>query len=974
MNYSTNQSYYVTLYAYNKAGLESIVTSEPIYIDTSPPTSEGLLYVLPNFGDQSYTDESGTINTTTEALCLWDTDVATLIFSQSSDKESNIKEYQLGIGHLLGGDDVLAFHTVNVEFVDDVWATYVLSGIDSVYSKIREPYYFTIRSFNNAGLYYDIVSMPVYSMSEDNTKSSWIIDGDRETEDRDYQYSATQANGRAFFGINCPMRSVEWSVQGVDGVVVKNFTEIDLKTAQYSNNTYSFSTDQVMYDDETYRLIVRGVDYSGQVHVLKSDGILVTKRPLAPGLVVEGIDGLLELNYQESLTMLTINYNDFGDGTSEQEIEYYEVALGSDKDYLNTRSDIVPFTNVGLAKTYTFSGLDLIPLTQSYFATVRAHAVSGAFVDASSNGIVVGLTHSIKPGMISQTPYQTNSSFLSAYWTGFESDVAITKYEWALGTYALNYSFLQSVCNDRTSLHDLDFQVFGFKELGTDTYAIEYNLNLQHGLEYYVTLRVTDQSDKCISVSSAVPTVIDKTAPVVKKITIGPEESRVYLPIENEYIAYLIDSKTLTVSWEGFVDLESDIKNYEVGFFKLDSCSSNSFTVGATTVDYVDVGLVNESTFEDLELDVNTSYVAQIRATNQAGLKVVGRSNPVMVDTYTLTAGEVKDGSNWKSDLVFQNDLTKLSGVISLSYFQPQNDPGTPCPSNKYYSFDNSHADWSNQPFTEFNGLKSSAIRYETDIIDFSSDTGMSINAILDPTEKQLVSGTYFTTLSDLSGQKTISMTVHPALGDERLQRHIVTSILIFETSNDKLLVEYDPTVQSESSSNYKALGLQIHTQESSTDKQQLILWSKDDSYLPMVRTVSQNVSLNISKSLQVRFEFFYEEYGLIMSRKVAVYIDNVLTLALHDIPQFTANSKLVLHMFNREGYLPECIGPCASDPPEIVASFSHVSLPSESNGVCSYGKPFYSWGSPVTEVRAGIGTSTDVIDIKPLEVCTHYN
>ena len=973
MNYSPDQGYYVTLYAYNGAGLENIITSEPVYIDTSPPVSEGSLYVIPNFGDQSYTDESGSINTTMEAFCVWDTDVLTLRFSKSSDEESIIIEYQLGIGHFSGGDDVVAFHTIDIEVVDDTWGIYVLSGIDRVYSETRNPYYFTVRSFNSAGLYYDIVSMPVYVKSEGNTEVSWVIDGDTGTEDRDYQYSSTQASGRAFFGINCPMRMVEWSVEGIDGIVAKNFTEIDLETAQYTNNTYSFGTDQVMYEDETYRLIVRGIDYTGQVHVMKSDGILVTKRPLSPGTVVEGTPGLLQLNYQESLSTLTINYYDFGDGTSEQEIEYYEVALGTDKEHLITRSDIVPFTNVGLAMSYTFTGLDLIPLTQAYFATVRAYAVSGAFVDSSSNGIAVGLTHSIKPGTITQTPYQSNSSFLSAHWNGFESDVAITKYEWALGTSHLNYTFLQSLCTDRTNLHDSDFKVFGFKDVGTDTYVIEYNLDLQHGLKYYITLRVTDQSDKCISVSSAVPTVIDKTVPVVKDITIGPKESRVNLPIENEYIAYLIDGEALTVSWEDFVDLESEIETYEVGFFKLDTCSSNSLIAGTTTVNYIDVGLVNEFKFEDLKLNINISYVAKIRATNQAGLKVVGSSNPVMIDTYTLTAGEVKDGSNWESDLVFQSDSTKLSGVISLSYFQPQSDFGVPCPSNKFYSFETSHIDWSSQPFTEFNGLKSSAIRYQTDAIDFSSNK-MTINSRLEPTENLLVSGAYFTTLSDLSGQKTISMSVSPALGDSRLQKNIVTSILILETSNQDLLVEYDPTVPSESPSIYKALGLQIHTQGSTIDNQQLILWYKDDSDLSMVKTVTQEVSLNISESLEVRFEFSYEDHGLVRSRKVAVYIDDILRLALYDIPQFTASSKLILHAFNRGGYLPECvIETCVNDPPQIMTSFSHVSLPSESNGACSYGNPFYSWGSPLTEVKAGIGTSIDVADIKPLEVHTIY-
>ena len=973
MNFSANQSYFVTIYGYNRAGLESIASSDAIYFDISSPIRGGSLFVTSNFGELSYTDISGDINTTSEAHCVWYASSLELRFSQSSDEESGIKEYHLGIGHVLGGDDVLAFQKITPQLNSDNWATFMLQSIDDIDPETREPYFFTVRGFNNAGLYSDITSVPVYVKSEVNMLPSWVIDGESsEAEDRDYQHSSTQAAGKAFFGINCPMKKVEWSIQGVDGMIVKNFTEVDLEEAEYADNSYSFSSDQVMYDNEGYRLIVRGIDYSGQTHIIKSDGIMVTKRPLLPGFVVEGLADLLEINYQKSLTSLSINYDGFGDGTEEQRIEYYEVALGSDKEHLHTKSDIVPFTDVGLAKAYTFTGLDLVPLTQQYYATVRARAVSGAVAEATSNGIVVGLTHSITPGTIHQTSYQFNNSFLGAYWTGFESNVPITRYEWALGTRRLNYSHLQSMCDDRTDLHESDFEAFGFQNVDTDTHAISYDLSLEHGLGYYVTLRITDQSDMCIALSSTTPTIIDRTIPLVQKIVVGPKESRINLPSEDEYIAYLLENNDLMVSWEDFIDSESGIETYEIGLFKLEKCLSQMLVAdeAVPVVDYADVGLINKFTFDDLELLFNVSYVVKIRATNQAGSKAVGTSQPIMLDTYELTAGGVKDGSDWESDVVFQSDLTKLSGAIALSYFQPQSDEEVPCPSPNYYSLDTPHVAWSSMPFSEFSGIESSAIRYESGIISFSSKTGMTINAALDPTQKQFVSGAYYTTLNNLSGQKSISMTVRPAVGDKRLQQYIATSILILETSNDDLLVEYDPTMDSESTADYKALGLQIHTQGSTTDEQQLILWSKDNDELSLVRTISHDVALNISNPHEVRFEFSYESNGLVSSRKVEVYIDGIMRIALHDIPHFSSNAKLVLHLFNREGYLPECIGDCPSNPPAIAASFSDVSLPpNNDNGACSYGSPFYSWGSPIVEVKAGIGTSIDLADIKQLEV-----
>ena len=975
MEYSNSKPYYITLHAYNRVGLESVTRSGPVFFDSSPPINQGTLYVSPNFGEFSYEyNIDDGVNVTSEAFCLWHTNVLTLRFSCSSDDESGIREYQLGVGQDSGGDDILKFHTIDVEIKDSEWATYTLQSFD-IDSQSRHPYYFTIRTFDNVGLYSDITSRPVYIKSDDNALPSWVYDGDGTTsaDDRDYQVSTTHVSGRAFFGVNCPMKTLEWSIVGIDGLAMKNFTELELEVPKYLTNNYEFETDQVMlYDDETYQLIVRGIDYTGQVHVIKSDGFVVTTRPLLPGFVSEGLEDLQELNYQESVSTLPINFGNFGDGTDEQEIEYFEVALGSDKELLTTRSDIVPFTRVGLANTHSFTGLNLVPLSQTYYATVRAHAISGAVAEVTSDGIVVGLTHSMKPGNIVQTPYQSNTTFLSAYWTGFESEVPITKYEWALGTRVLNYSILLSMCNDRTDVHESEFEVFAFDNLDTGTYGIARDLNLKHGLKYYVTIRVTDQSDKCIVISSTTPTVIDTTVPNASNTTIGPQESRVNLEVENEYVAYVLKGNSLTVSWNDFTDLESGIKTYEAGLFRVKECAFDIVTGGETVVEYEDIGLVNSFTFEDLDLTPNVSYVARIRATNHAGLKAVVGSNPVLVDSQTFLAGEVKDGTNWEIDHVFQSDLTKLSGVFTLSYFQRKENGSyldSPCPTDKFYPLNSEEDNWSKIVPHNFNGLKSSTLRYETSTVDFSSKNGMTINAEQDPTGKQLVSGGYSTPLSDMTGRKSVSLTVHPALGDSRLQKHTVTSVLFLETTDSDLLVEYDPSVPSESSSSYKALGLQIHTQGSTTDQQTLILWSRDESELSIEKTVSQELTLNITKSLDIHFQFTYEEIGLVASRKVEVFINDVLTLALHDVPFFTTSGKLILHMFNREGYLPECVGECASDPPKISASFSDVSLPSETNNTCSYGLPFHSWGSPVVEFKAGIGTAPYQSDIKPLEV-----
>ena len=971
LEFTSGIPYYTTLYIYNGAGLENIITSEPIYFDATPPVNIGDIYVIPNYGSINYENSTDDINMSSVAQCVWDSNILTVQFTPFLDMETGIKDYQLGIGSEPGMDDILSFHSVDT-YPDGNPLTYTITPL-SLNANSRQPHYFTIRAFNYANLYTDSTSIPVYIKSNVNSLVSWVYDGDDDSKDIDYQYSTTYISGNAFFGVNCPMKRLEWAVESVDGALVKEFTEIDPNPiSEELENTYKLSTDQAqLYEDETYRLLVRGIDYSGEVHVIKSNGVSVTTRQLLQGIVSEGES--FDLQFQESVETLTIIFNNFGDGSDEQVIDYFEVALGSDREYIITRSDIVPFTIIdGMSTTYTFSGLNLIPLTQTYYATVRAHAVSGAIAEVTSNGIIVGLTHSITRGTIWQPSFQSNTSFLNVYWNGFESEVPIVSYEWALGNKVLSYLEHETLCEDPFDNYESEFEVFGFSNVDMDTVAMALNLELKHGMKYYVTLRVIDQSNKCIISQSSNPTLIDTTAPVGHNITIGPEESRINLETGEEYIAFIQDNNDLSLSWDDFTDPESDIERYEFGFFKLESCTIDSLVTSDVIIEYINLGLETSFILENPPIEFNTSYVAKIRATNTAGLTSSITSSPVLLDNMKLTSGDVKDGTSWETDLVFQSDLTKLSGVFSHSYFQPEYSGSlsdSPCPENRFYEFKAEPDDWSNEPLTVFDGLYSSALRYESDQVSFLDPIGVELNAIFDPTEKQLVSGVYYTSLSDLSGKKTVSLSVQAAIGDIEIQTHIVTSILFLETSVSDFLAEYDPELPFKDSSSFKALGLQIHTPTHNKNKHTLILWSNNDAALSQVNVISHDIDFDLSKSHDIRFEFTGEQSGLIFTRKVEVYIDDVIVLSLNGIPQFSSNGRMLLHLFNREGYLPECDEVCASDPPEVSAIFSNVSLPIQADGVCNYGSPFYSWGSPILEFKAALGTSPGLNDVTEFKV-----
>lgn len=73
-----------------------------------------------------------------------------------------------------------------------------------------------------------------------------------------------------------------------------------------------------------------------------------------------------------------------------QEVVFYEVAVGTDRRFPKTRDDVVPFTNVWLNKTAIFYDLELTPIAGIYYFTVKAYSASYSVATVTSNGFRVG--------------------------------------------------------------------------------------------------------------------------------------------------------------------------------------------------------------------------------------------------------------------------------------------------------------------------------------------------------------------------------------------------------------------------------------------------------------------------------------------------------------------------------------------------------------------------------------------------------
>lgn len=58
-----------------------------------------------------------------------------------------------------------------------------------------------------------------------------------------------------------------------------------------------------------------------------------------------------------------------------------------------------------------------------------------------------------------------------------------------------------------------------------------------------------------------------------------------------------------------------------------------------------------------------TPYFVKLRVTNCAGLFVTLETTPVLFDETLPVAGQVKDGLDFTSDLLWFNDTTKIEGI-----------------------------------------------------------------------------------------------------------------------------------------------------------------------------------------------------------------------------------------------------------------------------------------------------------------------
>ena len=995
-----NVPYYVTLTTFNRAGQERVLVSDAIYLDVTPPTFQGSLLVYPNFRVADYfygrlTNITISDGGVAAAVCLFDTDAVTVVFDAPSDVTSSSGAstgsflYKIGVGYRMGSDDIVQFSSF---FPVPLVASHPLYHLTSerLYHRLtrlslasigRHPFYVTLKVGNAAKLSSVLSSGPVYVKSDVTARPSWARDGFNEEVDIDYQASTVQIGGSFSVGVNCPIRSGRWAVEGVDGNLTQPYTSLDPLEGP-PGATFRVRTDQVrLFNEETYRVLLQVTDLSGEVHVLRSDGVTVTTRAVTPGQVTDGPVTNQDLNYQESRTTLQACWSGFGDGTPEQDINRYEVAAGNSPSLPQTQSSVAPFVNMGRNRTHQFHNLSLVPESVEYFITVRAYTVSGAYVEAYSNGIRVGLQTSILPGSIDLAPYQSGRTSLSAHWSGFQSNLPVFRYEWALGSSQHSGPELAEFCSNVNSNFSREFDVSGFVSVGLDTSTRITGLDLQDNTTYYLTVRVLDQAKNCIAVETPSGVTIDETLPTLDSsstsVLLGPTESR---QADSGFVVYVSADENLSVQWEEFTDEESGIESYSISIHQQTVCGNQS-ALGVAVFGPVNVGLATTADIGSLDLQPATPYVAVVTATNRAGLSSRAFSQPILVDSSVPVPGTVKDGLFWDSDVQYQSNLSMLSATFSYSMLPPTPGPlleGGACPNDLFFRLDGLSPEWNTGSSPRLAGYVSTATLYSPSQVSVSADPlGIGITIFRDPTSAQEVVQTgMYQTVVDLTREGVFQADIQASRGFPSVQQISVTTVVFVDSGEDSNVVpKFEPSNDRYGFGGevtFKAFGLQIYnnfTNATHSLAPRLVLWSRDPTRLGEVQFLERDIpQVDLSVTNTYRVEFEEARTSGYVTRSAKLYINGKSVLTLYGLPPLSNSTRVVFTSFNMLGMIP--LPSLPTDTLSSLAVFSNVSLPpAPSGGLCDRGTPFHSRTSPVVQFRAGVGTRPGVDDIYPLQV-----
>ncbi|CAH1783352.1 unnamed protein product, partial [Owenia fusiformis] len=790
--------YFMTLKTTNAAGLTLESYSLPIFVDGTPPVPGRVVEL----------NDVIQVNTSTSSNASWShrgcsseddcknadskcqTSMTNLHASwmHFTDDESLIVKYEVAVGNTSGGSELKPFF--------DVPPDINVVNIDHLDLTQQKQVFVIVRATNAAGLQSTSISNGVFisriSAGLSPLGSFTVFDGDSPGKDMDYQKDREQLTATwNFSGDPCPMESYTWSIKRLDSTVF-------MKPEQLPEGQLFGTYDGLnLQDGDEFYVIVQGVNSLGYVHTERSDGITVRQEPLMPGIVRDGPVFGVDFNVQPSITELWGNWDAFGKTKEEnpdlidggnpdidprigghQEIIYYEVAVGNDRRYPNTRTNIHPFVRVDLNQSYHFTDLELLPGIGHYYITVRAFGSSSASRTQTSNGIRVGVGGTVvRQGQMQLADCIPSTNDISFSWQDFEFGLPIMFYQWGISS---NLSAVKDLSCKQLQLFEHKvaenskyleaFDIQPMTNVLKATLVEQDDLKMQHGNVYLVVVIATDESAICSMVTKEI--LVDTTPPISGIVTVGPKNDL--------GVMFADQTDRLTVSWQNYTDPDSNIENYRVTLFQGKLCVEGDMRTPSIAITEAVVLEPEETsyTFYQLYLKNDRTYFIQMEASNCAGLIATSYTVPILLDQHPPLPGVVKDGIDYSTDVEFQTSTAYINASF-LHQLKPSGDADI-CPEN---IVDLTMATWNPINHVGIWGVEGN-VKHEKHLS--SSEGGfLELNMIPDVKTKRMLAGAVEMTIDGTSGKYKFEMKA--AMSD----LYGVTSVVLRE-GPPGVFVDYD--------------------------------------------------------------------------------------------------------------------------------------------------------------------------------------
>ena len=742
----------------------------------------------------------------------------------------------------------------------------------------------------------------------------------------------------------------------------------------------------VVYNDELtlennlmYFIILRVTDAANRTVEAISDGVVILIEPPGPGHVRDGLEED-DIDYQESLTELSANWDVFGDNTSSsptQIIAYYEVSIGNDRREHNTRINIQYLTDVGLNTSHTFSHLNLTAKTVTYYITVRAYSITGSFVEQYTNGVRAGYRDGVFPGRVDVSEFQAITDTLHASWEGFESDIGIKHYSVAISTSVVidhNETISCSILATKKSAFDVKQP----ENMGTDTF-VEFNgLNLQHGQMYFVTVIAEDIINYCAAATS-VRILIDTTPPIVSssEVLLNNWDSK-----HKDFI-FVNDEKQLDIMVTNAKDDESDIQAIVVKLLQLTRCpkSINGYEE-SVVLQEISIENGTEATFFNIDLQITQYYTLNITVWNKVGLKSDVKAPVFALDTTAPVAGSVKIANEWSKHLDFQSSTTSIKALTAVALTKDSYE----C-LNSQLIFPNNSVEWTPlyDSYTRENVVKTSSkihlqIGYNVPLTKVCK-AGIRSNAV------KLREGTYAIKLASAIGTNivtTFSLSTilnyfptsfsPPSLRTtnndddyesgnysalEEFSANSTTNIPTTTTTKPRHINTTNSTEENMKDSSRIGFGFHIlGERQNNSNGWDIMIWAADRYSSPS----QWSQILNDPSESDNLYELI-----LTKNERASSFVWNIelkvngIAKALLDGLQFDEDLFLYVQTWNKDGYEEEVTDPF--NPFRSVAEFTSVTVPLDQDMECVHGKGFYDGESGLIEIWAGVADNVNDID-----------